>query len=123
MNISRPVKLFVLALTVWPVLYLIGFIAAMSYVTPENFDTLFALHVATMLETIGLLVFYIVHLFKTNHVPAANKALWGICLFMGSCVAMPIYWFMHVWPERAEPGAWSLDSVVPPRHSPEAGRA
>ena len=98
MKLSKPVKLLVLALTLWPPLYTLAFIVMMVSFTPAISDTLMVVHGATMLISVLLLVFYVVHLFKTDHVPADKKTLWAIALFLGSTIAMPIYWFVHVWP-------------------------
>lgn len=99
MYIPKFVKLVVLVLTLWVPLYMLGFFALMTSPTLIAFDTLFALHAFTMLVEMVLLLFYVVHLFKTKHVEAGKKALWGISLFGGGPIAMPIYWFVHLWPD------------------------
>jgi hypothetical protein len=46
-----------------------------------------------------------VYLFKTPAIKAEMKALWGIVLFFGGPIAMPIFWYLYVWPSdpaRAE---------------------
>ncbi len=40
---------------------------------------------------LGLTVFYIVHVFRTDRVPADKKALWAVVLFLGNLLAMPFY--------------------------------
>jgi len=55
------------------------------------------MHIATMLEIMGLLVVYIVHLFKTDRVPKDQKALWAVVIFLGSVLAMPVYWYLYIW--------------------------
>lgn len=109
MNIPKSVKLVVLVLTLWVPLYMIGFVALMTAPTAIAFDTLFAIHAFTMFVEMALLVFYVVHLFKTRHVEAGKKALWGISLFCGGLIAMPIYWFVHLWPDSQ----WAMpESIV-----------
>jgi hypothetical protein len=101
----------------WPPLYMVAFVLMVSSSSFmfESFHTLMVVHGATMLVSVLLLVFYVVHLFKTDHVARDQKALWGVALFLGSPIAMPIYWFVHVWPD-ARP-SWPLESVVPPSES------
>ncbi len=100
MNLPRPLKLAILALTLWPPLYMVAFFAILiAAPTTVPFSVLFTLHVATMAVQMGLLVFYLVHLFKSPSVDRDKRTLWGITLFLGAPIAMPIYWFTHVWPE------------------------
>ena len=47
---------------------------------------------------VGLLVFYITHLFRTDSVANDKKALWAIVLFLGNVIAMVVYWFLYIWP-------------------------
>lgn len=62
-----------------------------------EFDAIFRLHLGTMLLIFGLIVSYIVYLFKTEYVSKDKKALWAVVLFMGNVLAMPIFWFLYVW--------------------------
>ena len=115
---SKPVKILLAAATLWPLLYLFGFIAFVffsifadfqrgpgaSHEPPGGFPgfmVLFALHAMTMLWIMALMAVYLIHLFKTDRVPNDKKALWAICIFMGSFFAMPVYWYLNIW--RDEP--------------------
>jgi hypothetical protein len=115
--LSRPIKLIVGLLTAWPVLYIFlffGFIAAsMVWMSsgagkgashgagpPVAFLVLFAAHFATILLMFGLIAFYIVFLFKTDRVPQDKKALWAAVIFLGNMVAMPVFFYLYVWPEQ-----------------------
>jgi hypothetical protein len=68
-----------------------------------HFDLIFRVHVGTMAIQALLMIVYIVHLFRTSHVERDKRALWGIALFCGAPIAMPIYWFTHVWPAGRKP--------------------
>ena len=91
--------------TVLPVVYMFYFFTAIGppngHMTSEEsraqFDLLFRLHLSTMALMFGLLLIYIVYLFKTEHVPKDKKALWAVVLFMGNIFAMPVFWFLYVW--------------------------
>jgi hypothetical protein len=117
MDLSRCTKITIGVLTAWPVLYVFvffGFIAATiigmsraadgggshSSGPPVAFLVLMAAHLATMLLMIGLIGFYIVYLFKTDRVPQEMKALWAVVLFLGSIFAMPIFFYLCVWPDE-----------------------
>jgi uncharacterized membrane protein len=112
MTLSRPIKILLLALTLWVPIYMVGFMAMMfSPGMMENFDVLFRVHMATMGIQALLLLVYVVHLFKASTVERDKRALWGISLFCGAPIAMPIYWFTHIWPER--PAAVAAASATP----------
>jgi hypothetical protein len=97
-----------IALTIWPFIYMFlfmgGIFFAISHPGPSHADgppllmkVILPLHLLTMLEMMGLLVFYIVHLFRTNRVAPDKKALWAIVLFMGNMISMPFYWYFYIW--------------------------
>ncbi|AVP96833.1 hypothetical protein C7S18_06295 [Ahniella affigens] len=95
--------------TALPVLYVVAFIAFMmlSILSPgsempftqENFGLMFVAHLLVMVWSLGLLVFYIVHLFRSRATPDSYKALWAILFFFGGPCAMLVYWFLCIWPD------------------------
>jgi hypothetical protein len=117
MILSRPIKIVVGVLTAWPVLYIFLFFAFIagtmfwmsrsasgggphSSGPPVAFLLLFAAHFATILLMFGLIAFYIVFLFKTDRVPQDKKALWAAVLFLGNMLAMPVFFYLYVWPDE-----------------------
>ena len=105
------------ALTIWPLAYMFLFFAFvagtmlwMSLVpkagqghssgVPVAFLAVFAAHFATILLTFGLIAFYIVYVFKTDRVPQEKKALWAAVLLLGGFVAMPVFFYLYVWPDQ-----------------------
>ena len=118
MTLSRPPKILIGALTIWPIAYgfvFVGFVV-LSFVAiaqgelgrasasgggpPIWFVTLMVAHVGTMAIALALTAFYVVFLFQTNRVEQSHKALWAVALFMGGVVAQPIFFWLYVWPER-----------------------
>lgn len=109
MRIPRFWALIIGLVTIWPVVYMIVFMASFSFLflrmasepaqdsAQDAFRYLMVAHFATMLVMIGLLVFYIVHLFKNVYVKDDRRVLWGLVLFMGAPVAMPVYWWVYLW--------------------------
>lgn len=71
----------------------------------DQFNTVFRLQVVFALFFMALLAFYIVHLFRTDHVRADKKALWAVALFFGHFLAMPVYWWYYIWPRSTDAGA------------------
>ena len=126
MKLSRPVKVLVGAVTLWPLAYMVGFFVlvfgGMAWGLahqgqrlghPEwagvGFLGLMVVHVATMFLGFALTAFYIVFVFKSDRVPADKKALWAVVLFLGSMVAEPIFFVLYIWPEE-----WPKDGVPEP---------
>jgi len=65
----------------------------------RDFNAMFRLQLFSMAFCAALLAFYIVHVFRTDRVPADKKALWAVVLFLGNVFAMPVYWWLYVWPK------------------------
>ena len=98
MNLSKPIKILLGLLTLWPFLYAVLFVLIIVGIVlsaasgehpmekgrfPSGILVIFVLHLLTMLLSIGLLFFYIVYLFKTNRVGEDKKVLWAVVLFFG----------------------------------------
>ena len=116
MIIPRPLKVLLLVLTLWQPLYLAWFVMIGMSMGTTSFETLFMVHKVTMAISVMVLVVYVVHLFKTSHVRTDKKALWGIALFCGGPIAMPVYWFTHLWPDA--PPRWPMERVAAPAAEP-----
>jgi hypothetical protein len=105
MHISRPIAAILGLVTVWPVVYFVGFVVFMfttvmwSQTGPSEawFEAVFVAHLVTMLVTLALLAFYVVHLFKNQALTDDRRVLWAIVLFMGNLFAFPVYWYLYVW--------------------------
>jgi hypothetical protein len=124
---KKPTKVLIGLATLWPFLYvMLFFMFMLSSVfflpsegpesgPPVGFMILFALHLLTMLGIMALTVFYMVNVFRNERVDKDKKVLWAVVLFMGSMIAMPIYWYLYIWKEPALslPGPASLNSGDP----------
>ncbi len=120
MTLSRPQKIVLGALSLWPILHFFVFFGffvlmfaasvgtaalgprgnALPAALAGGFALVFLLHFATLALTFGLTVFYIVYLFKTDRVRQDKKALWAVVLFLGNVIAMPVFFYLYVWPEQ-----------------------
>ena len=141
-------KILLAAATVWPFFYMLLFLGFMMlmFLTASNgpgdggpgllFMLIFPLHILTMLLMMGLTVFYIVNVFRNERVVKDMKVLWAVVIFIGSIIAMPIYWYLYIWrdpetpasPPQLTPGhdtqAWKTGepaegAYVPPRQAPD----
>jgi hypothetical protein len=102
----------VFALTLWPSVYFIFFMALVAVSAassdgelPMSFGLLTALHLGTMVLGIALLIAFLRHLYVTDRVPQDKRTFWTLALFLGSFVAMPIYWWLFLRPGSAEAAA------------------
>jgi len=56
------------------------------------------IHLLIIIETIALLVFYIIDIFKNNYIEKYKKILWILALlFFGIVIVIPIYWYINIW--------------------------
>ncbi len=106
MKMNRPVALLIALLTLAPWAYVVFFFSHVmsQFATVPNtaappeqffqeFNTIFRIHLLVMALMLGLTVFYIVHVFRTDRVPADKKALWAVVLFLGNlCHDRRTFW-------------------------------
>ena len=52
--------------------------------------------ICTLLWIIGLLAFYLVHLFRAKIVDGEKRMLWAIVLLIGNVITIPIYWYRYI---------------------------
>lgn len=110
---KKTTKIILGIATLWPILYMvIFFVFIFSWIfifsqkeapspsgPPIEFLVIFGLHFLTILWIFVLLIIYIVNVFKNDRVAKDKKALWVVVLFLGTMVAMPIYWYLYIWRE------------------------
>jgi hypothetical protein len=113
-------KILLALATIWPFLYMIlfmGVFVSSIFLRGNEPGIIWAiiipLHILTMLWMIGLTIFYMVNVFRNDQVNKDMKVLWAVVLFMGSIIAMPIYWYLYIWrePPAFAPGHAELPSV------------
>jgi hypothetical protein len=109
MHIKKRTKVLLGVLTAWPIVYTVFFIVTLiSFILtgfkepgtdgmPPMLKVIIALHILTMLVIIGLAVFYIVFIFKTDYVEESKKTFWVVVIFIGNMIAMPIFWYLYIW--------------------------
>lgn len=61
----------------------------LSYIIPYIFPI--------FLLALGLFVFYIVHIIKNPLLDTEKRILWTVVVFLAYGVAIPTYWYIHVW--------------------------
>ncbi|HNU82823.1 MAG TPA: hypothetical protein PKO05_05280 [Thermoanaerobaculia bacterium] len=113
MTIRKPLALVIGGLTLLPAvllaiafaLFLLLVVAGEGHHRGPGYGllaTMIGLFVVTILLIIGLLVFYIAHLFKNPRLQQETRILWVLVLFLSNqaglgFVACIIYWWLHIW--------------------------
>jgi len=72
---------------------------------PFGFAALFAAHILTILLIFGLMPLYIVLVVKSPQLDETMRIVWVVLICMMGFFAMPIYWFLYVWRNRAPSSA------------------
>ena len=118
MTIGKPGKIALLIASILQIIYMFSFMAfvfitmASSFSGKEPnkamfdfFPVLFIIHFSVIILSFVLLAFYMYYLFKTPYVDKDKKALWAVLLFIGSFIAMPIFWYLYIWRQPAASAA------------------
>jgi hypothetical protein len=91
------------AATFWPLVYTAFFgaivataVAGGKLLVPQ--PVLLGLQVATTILIAALLVAYLRDAYCNPRLTEARRKLWTVVLFLGSTVAMPVYWWLYVRP-------------------------
>lgn len=113
MTLGKTAKIIIGALSLWPLIYPFLFMSvglgsmlwasksrARGFAPETVFEAVALAHVGTIWLVFGLLPLYIVLLLKTNRVPNDKKPRWAVALFLGNVVAMPVFFYLYVWPDQ-----------------------
>lgn len=89
-------------------LFLYHFFSMWSYPDPEIdmlfpwfLDYLLPYMFLIVLLCIGLFIFYLVHIIQNQRIDNEKRILWITVLVMLYGIAMPIYWFVHIWQDHS----------------------
>jgi len=66
---------------------------------------IFIAEIIVFLISIGVLLFFIIHLSRNKGMESTEKAIWVLALVLGSVICYPIYWYMKIWKEELPAGA------------------
>jgi hypothetical protein len=111
---SKGKKLLIGFLTFWPFIYVLCLVAGVSIFAsfvasspnlpdqpPAGFfaamGSVFILHFLTILEAIGVLVFYVIHGIKNPNLPQEQRIWWVLGMFFCGGIVQIVYYFMYIW--------------------------
>ena|SRR6185436_8754829 len=111
----RTTKIFIGILSILPILLTAGFFITMflqfannlGRLEPDsepsimfrNFGLFFFIMAVMFLLTIGLLVYFIIHVAKNKKLDSTERAIWILVFVLGGAISYPIYWYMKIWKE------------------------
>ena len=110
---SRSSKLFIGILSFLPIILLLVFLFMIfssiptfmiwdkNDPTPQEmfsaFAPLFILGFGMSVLSIGLLIFFIMHLIRHKAMDSTERIIWILVFLFAGIVGYPIYWYMRVW--------------------------
>jgi len=103
MNKSKKILLGIA--TIFPIIYIIIFstiitLSIFIYIIDLDailFSYLFIAHIFTIIFTIALIIFYIIHILKNNMISyKSEKIILSILIFFFNAIAMPIYYYIYI---------------------------
>ena len=65
----------------------------LSYILPYVFPII--------LLSMGLFVFYIIHIVQNALLDTEKRILWVVVMFLAYGVAIPTYWYIHIWKDNS----------------------
>lgn len=114
---SRSSKLFVGILSFLPIALLLVFLFMFFSMIPEFmkwegrepdayevFSTFMPIVFMSMIMgilSLGLLIFFIIHLVKSKTIDTTERIIWILVLLFAGIIGYPIYWYMRIWKDEA----------------------
>ena len=130
---KKSTKIWLGIATMWPILYMFLFFAAIislmalvpndggqpggpdSMWLPFGIMGLMAAHMITIFGSLALTVFYIIRVFKTEHLDQNMKIMWTLLMFFAGMLAQPVFWYLYIWREAPAASSWNQP---PPQLAP-----
>jgi uncharacterized membrane protein YfcA len=113
---SRSSKLFIGLLSFLPILLLVVLLIMIFRLIPEfiewdnyepapqevfsAFGPVFILGLLMGLLSLGLLIFFIIHLVRNKAMDSIERVIWILVFLFAGIVGYPIYWYMRVWKDE-----------------------
>lgn len=110
---SRSAKLFIGLLSFLPivllvVLFFMMFMLFPTFIEWDNYDPtpqemfsafgpMFFLGFGMAILSLGLLIFFIMHLLRNKAMDSTERIIWILVFLFAGIVGYPIYWYMRVW--------------------------
>lgn len=121
MKLTKKQKILVGIGTFWPILYVpifMIFVFAMMFgsaLEPGRggelnplfgigFGVFFLVHMFTILLSLGMTVFHVIHAVKNESLESNMRIVWIVLFFFAGMIAEPIYFYLEVWKDKPDIG-------------------
>lgn len=65
----------------------------------EAFMPIFIMAIVMSMLSLGLLIFFIMHLVRNKKIDSTERIIWILVLLFAGIIGYPIYWYMRIWKE------------------------
>jgi hypothetical protein len=65
-----------------------------------QFISMFALIFLMVILTLGLLVYFIIHINNNKKLDSNEKLIWILIIIFVGMIGKPVYWYMKIWKEE-----------------------
>lgn len=115
MELSKTQKILLGVGSIWPMIYvfifivfIVGMIAfsgagggrELGPMFGGGFVLIFIIHFFTILLSLALTIFYIIHAVKNTRLDPNMRIVWIVLFFFGGMIAEPVYWYLEIWREK-----------------------
>jgi len=69
----------------------------------SNVGLLMAIIPLLIVTTLGLLIYYIVHVMNNTRLDGMERLVWIFIIIFTTMIGFPIYWYMQIWKAPAAP--------------------
>lgn len=112
MKLNKAAKIILGILTFIPILFFFGAFGIFFYqlfsipfienpqmpmLIPPFLEYLVPLAIWLIFLSVGLFIFYIIHIIQNKNLDSEKRILWIVILVLVYGIAIPIYWYVHVW--------------------------
>lgn len=119
MKLTKKQKILVGIGTFWPIIYIpifMVFVFAMVFgstlepgrggelnpLLGVGFGVLFLVHMFTILLSLGMTVFHVIHAVKNESLESNMRIVWIVLFFFAGMIAEPIYFYLEVWKDKPD---------------------
>jgi uncharacterized membrane protein YjjP (DUF1212 family) len=69
----------------------------------NNVGLLMAIVPLLIVTSLGLLIYYIVHIMNNTRLQSTERLIWIFIIIFTSMIGYPIYWYMQIWKAPVAP--------------------
>ena len=129
---SRSSKLFIGILSFLPIILLLVFLFMIFSMFPTFFQwdkyepapqevfsafaPLFILRFGMGILSIGLLIFFIMHLLRHKALDSTERIIWILVFLFAGIVGYPIYWYMRIWKDDIQSSGFLIPDTNQMNH-------